>query len=65
MYLIRYLHDVGIPYLNAEVSVSTGDSDHVIPNQHGKYVSSSWEVSGDLNYRLGSFVLFNLGGIGL
>jgi len=63
MYLIRYLHDVGIPYLNAEVSVSTGDSDHVIPNQHGKYVSSSWEVSGDLYYRLGSFVLFNLGGI--
>ncbi|MBN1626208.1 MAG: hypothetical protein JW944_06755, partial [Deltaproteobacteria bacterium] len=63
IYLMRYTHDVGIPYLSAEVSVSTGDSDQAIPNQHGKDVSSSWEVSGDIYYRLGSYVLFNLGGI--
>jgi hypothetical protein len=62
-YLERYMPDSGLTQLRVELGIGSGDSEQVLPNQYGKKVDSSWEVSGEAYYRLGNYISLNLGGV--
>jgi len=62
-YLKRYAIPADLTHLRAEVAVDSGDSAHVIPNQHGMKVDSSWMVSAEAYYQPSDYFLINLGGI--
>jgi hypothetical protein len=62
-YLQRYMHEAGLTQLRAEVSLNSGDSEQIIPNQYGKTIESSWQVTGELFYQPFDYAIISLGGI--
>jgi hypothetical protein len=62
-YLERYMPEAGLTQLRAELGLHSGESEQVLPDQYGKRVNSSWDVSGEAYLRFGDYISFNLGGI--
>jgi hypothetical protein len=62
-YLERYTNKVALAHLRAEVAADAGDSEQILPNQYGKQVDSTWQVSGEFYFQPSEYVLVNLGGI--
>jgi hypothetical protein len=62
-YIERFTKKAALTHLRAEVAADTGDSDQVLPNQHGKRSDSSWQLSAEAYYQPAEYFLINLGGI--
>ncbi|MGE0114763.1 MAG: capsule assembly Wzi family protein [Steroidobacteraceae bacterium] len=62
-YLKLYTRDAGITSLQVDLGVSSGNSDRVIPNAHGRKAGSIWQVAGAAFYQPNDYLLFNAGGI--
>lgn len=63
LYLERYAKQAGLTHLRAEVAADIGDSEHVLPNQHGKRSDNSWQLSAGAYYQPSEYAMINLGGI--
>ena len=62
-YLDSYMQDASITQVQAQLALSTGDSDFTLPNEHGMRVDSPWELGLQAHYQVNDYILANVGGI--
>lgn len=62
-YLKRYMRDYAVTSAQLEGVLATGDSDSVLPNQHGERADSAWRANASGYFQWGDYLLVNAGGV--
>lgn len=62
-YLRRYMRNYAVTSAQLEGTLATGDSDSVLPNQHGEHADSAWRANASAYFQWGDYVLVNAGGV--
>lgn len=62
-YLRRYMRNYAVTSARLEGALAMGDSDSVLPNQHGERADSAWRANASAYFQWGDYVLVNAGGL--
>ncbi len=62
-YLQLYQRDAGVTLLQVQGNATSGASERVIPDAHGRDAGSIWQVAGSAFYQPSDYLLLGVGGI--
>jgi hypothetical protein len=62
-YLDAFMRTAAVTSAEAEVAITTGDSDASLPNRRGEPIDSSWNASASAYWQISDHAIVNLGGV--